>query len=784
MSEWVDLGLITPQQKLKIENHYTPAPYTADSPPELNKERTEKPQTKENINLSRVIIGLATLCLAIGIIIFYASNWRKMPPSLKLTQIFILIIGTYGGAYWFLQAERRFSLVGRALLLLGMISYGTGIMLVAQIYHISSHPTNGLLAWGIGAFAISLLMREKWGIILSMALFIIWDIWEYSYFGNPGFLFGIPVLITAWISYKERDSRGTAASAFLFACWFLQLAFYAIEHYSTDGPAGYILIGVYIVSGAFMQRYGERFKKIPEYKNAGTVIFITGWIAYALPLFQIEHLNPATSYSILLWASMILAVSVIFRDRKGYYIAAALYFIWSMNSVTPAYGYIIPVIAIAVLFYIEKDTRGLALSAASLIYYYYIPTVKLIPEESSERVLEYIIVMLQFPLAALLITAGKNLSGHHLLKSAGKVFTIAGWFSLLIPFIAISWPMNMQGLPMLMKFGILKIHAIEYIGLTLASMGGLFILHKKGGNTTLIIPVILFSFLVFFLPFNHTSTRMITLHLGAVGFIFILLYYSFLSDEGKTFEKKFAFIFAISLLVIKGSGFIGFSAFDEKFKLAYLIGFILFVTVCFLINRLVNEILTGKGIEYPVRFIDGVSAAGVWISIYLASFEVEAQKSIFSAESIVIKMILIFVALSVMLYVIMFKKMSGERVILFLSLIIFISSGITLFTAGPGVPWEIYSITFNLLLFITSAVFMYYSTIVQSKKILNFATAGIIIHVFTRYFDLFWDMFSGSLLFIITGILGLAGGYFLEKKRKNLTEMIEAESIENKGRVK
>jgi len=198
----------------------------------------------------------------------------------------------------------------------------------------------------------------------------------------------------------------------------------------------------------------------------------------------------------------------------------------------------------------------------------------------------------------------------------------------------------------------------------------------------------------------------------------------------------------------------------------------------------VNEILTGKGIEYPVRIIDGVSAAGVWISIYLASFEVEAQNSIFSADSIVIKMILIFVALSVMLYVIMLKKMSGERVILFLSLIIFISSGITLFTAGPAVPWEIYSITFNLLLFITSAVFMYYSTIVQSKKILNFATAGIIIHVFTRYFDLFWDMFSGSLLFIVTGILGLAGGYILERKRQNLTEMIESDKTENQERVK
>ncbi len=782
MSEWVDIGLITPQQKLKIENHYTPS--TTESPAEPDEKKNEKQPVKEKINLSKMIIGLATLCLAIGIIIFYASNWRKMPPSLKLVQIFILILSTYGGAYWFLQSERRFSLVGRALLLLGIISYGTGIMLVAQIYHISSHPTNGLLAWGIGAFAISLLMREKSGIILSMALFIIWDIWEYSYFGNPGFLFGIPVIITAWISYREKNSKGTAASAFLFACWFLQLAFYAIEHYSTDGPAGYILIGLYIISGAFMQRYGNRFRKIQEYKDAGMILFITGWIAYALPLFQIEHLNPETSYSIILWASMVLAVSIIFRDRKGYYIAAALYFIWSVTSATPAYGYIIPVIALAILFYIEKDTRGLAVSAASLIYYYYIPTVKLIPEETSERILEYIIVMLQFPLAALLITAGKNISRHPVLTSAGKVFTVAGWFSLLIPFIAISWPMDMQSLPLLMKFGVLKIHAVEYIALTLASMGGLFILQKKRENITLIIPVIVFCLLVFFLPFSHTATRMITLHLGAVGFIFILLYYSFLPDEGKTFEKRFAFIFSISLLIIKGSGFIGFSAFDAKFKLAYLIGFILFVTVCFLINRLVNEMLTGKGIEYPVSFIDGVSAAGVWIAIYLASFEVEAQKSIFSAESIVIKMILIFVALSVMLYIIMFRKMSRERIILFLSLVIFISSGITLFTAGPGVPWEIYSITFNLLLFITSAVFMYYSTIVQSKKILNFATAGIIIHVFTRYFDLFWDMFSGSLLFIITGILGLAGGYILEKKRKNLTEMIEADNIVNQDRVK
>ncbi len=782
LTEWVDLGIITSDQKNRITNLYTtPAAVPIEQNTAAGEPKNKTVPVKESINLSRVIIGLATLCLAIGIVIFYASNWRKMPPVLKLVQVFFLIITTYGGAYWFLQVERKFSLVGRSLLLLGMISYGTGIMLVAQIYHISSHPTNGLLAWGVGAFAISFLMREKYGIYLSMILFIIWDLWEYSYFGNPGYFFGLPVIITAWLSWREKNDRGITVSSLLFALYFLQIAFYWIEQYSTDGPAGYFMITGFIIAGALMQKYGEQLKKIDAFKNPGIILFITGWIAYALPLFIIEHLKPGTSYCIIIWASAILAVSVILRDKKGYYLASALYFIWSVTSATPAYGYIIPIIILSVIFYIEKDETGIAISAIALVYYYYIPTIKIMPADISENVRSYLVVMLQFPLAAILITAGKNLTGHKILNNAGRVFTVAGWFSFLIPFAAISWPFNMQSLPLLMKFGSVKIQALEYISLSIASFAGLYLLYRKDENLRMIFPVILLPVLIFFLPFNHTATRMITLHLAAVSFIFMLLYYSFKICPDKSFERTFAFIFSIGLIVIKGTGFISYSTIDEGFKLAYLIGFILFVTVCFLLNRLVNELLSSDGVDFPVRVIDAVSATGVWLVIYLASFEVESQKSIFTAESIVIKMTILFIVLSVLLYLILFNKVKGERVILYLSLIIFVSSGVTLFTAGPGVPWEIYSITFNLLLFITSAVYMYYSTIVQSKKILNFATAGIIIQVFTRYFDLFWDMFSGSLLFIITGILGLAGGYILERKRKNLTDMIETSAADSKN---
>ena len=37
-------------------------------------------------------------------------------------------------------------------------------------------------------------------------------------------------------------------------------------------------------------------------------------------------------------------------------------------------------------------------------------------------------------------------------------------------------------------------------------------------------------------------------------------------------------------------------------------------------------------------------------------------------------------------------------------------------------------------------------------------------------------MFSGALLFIITGFIGLFGGYILEKKRKDLALQIEKEA--------
>nr|HPJ34569.1 hypothetical protein [Spirochaetota bacterium] len=281
------------------------------------------------------------------------------------------------------------------------------------------------------------------------------------------------------------------------------------------------------------------------------------------------------------------------------------------------------------------------------------------------------------------------------------------------------------------------------------------------------------------LPMGNTETRMVSLHLGMIIIAGALLYFSYSLYEKYRIERGIAVTFIIAIIIVKGIGFIGYSGVDTKFRLAYLAGNILFVTVCFLLNRILHHVIENR--LYPHGLIDAACAVALWLSVYFSSFETENQVSIFSADRIVIIMIILFASIAAVFYYIILSRIRTGRVTIYLSLGILLASGITMFIAGPNIPWEVYSVTFNLLLLIISGTYIYYSTVIQSKLILNGAVAGFIIHIITRYFDLFWDMFSGALLFIITGFIGLFGGYILEKKRKDLAMQIEKLSADSEG---
>ena len=73
-------------------------------------------------------------------------------------------------------------------------------------------------------------------------------------------------------------------------------------------------------------------------------------------------------------------------------------------------------------------------------------------------------------------------------------------------------------------------------------------------------------------------------------------------------------------------------------------------------------------------------------------------------------------------------------------------------TSDPQIPWVVYSLLFNIFLFIIEGAIIYYSSKFTSKPLMILGILFFVMHVVTRYFDVLWDLLSGSLLFIITGI--------------------------------
>ncbi|HEY1407256.1 MAG TPA: DUF2157 domain-containing protein, partial [Spirochaetota bacterium] len=446
LNEWVALDIITPDQRDRIADLYKEkravvetAPVKKSVPKDDSAAHGKRDKIKEPINIARVVIGLASFCLAVGIVIFYASNWRKMPPVAKLVQVFLLIITTNGAAYFFLSGKRALPMLGRALLLIGMICYGAGIMLVAQIYHISAHPSNGVLAWGIGAVAMSALMRERYGLYLSALLFFIWNCMEFFTFGNPMYVYVVPVLVIGSLFYRERDRIGTIVSACLFGWYFFQVNLYVIYHYAVPGIRSYIFIALFIFSGAALTIAGKYFSREEFLKTPGKILSACGILSYLLPLVQMTYLESGDTNFLLIWAITVFAGALISRGKIPLYFSILLFFIWNISAIDglahPNYWFILPIILLGFITYRLKDKPGII--SASVLFGWYLFQVGLyaIYHHANTGVRGFVFLTLFIIAGGVLRFLKRYIARFETLRESGLVLYLCGWLLYLLPLV-------------------------------------------------------------------------------------------------------------------------------------------------------------------------------------------------------------------------------------------------------------------------------------------------------------------------------------------------------------
>lgn len=602
--KWVKAGMIDAAQQETILAQYAPKPSNVRG------------------RLPALVIGLSVILIGVGLLLFYAANWRKMPPPFKLFQVFALMIGLYSVSYYFLAVREESERIGRAFLHLGMVAFGAGIALVAQIYHISAHPSNGVLLWAFGVLALAWVMRDRWGYYLAALLVFIWNGWEYFEYQQPNYLFVLfpVVLIFLFARFQEKVGVLIATGELIF--WYHQINSYWITQFDQAGtsfllvyiPFGLILIGC--------GRWGEQF-----------------------PAFTLTS----------------------------------------------------------------------------------------------------------------------------------RVLTFLGWVSLFIPLITLSWPNDWFDDPFPWFGG--NVFSGEFLVLTVIA-GWLIVRRSRQHVEYILLAACLgYGVVCFVLPLGNITTCMVLTHLGLLAFFFGLLTGSYLYFPERAIERFLAFCFPIVMILSKGIGFLALGIDEHQFLVAYGIGSIIFGTVCLLLNQTVKLLVMRQNSEFPAHILNSVCAVMGFIVLYALSFKVTGQTSVFETSTVIFTLLGMFFVIALGLYLLLWLK-SSEKLIVGLSAIVFFTSVIALLISGPTISWVVYALIFNILLFLMTATLIYYSTRINSTTLANAAILGFVVHIVTRYFDIFLDLFSGSLLFIITGLFALGGGYLLERNRRKLVQSIHHQTQE------
>jgi len=162
LKEYIESSLVSGKSKEEIYKELLGQGWTIEViqenfKPAETKKSFESDKADNQSRTIKIVAIIGAVLIGAGIFSFIASNWEEMTRALKVSVILIAMAISYGAA-WFVREKYKMEKTGGALLLLGSIIYGSGIFLVAQMFHIRANWPDGFLLWMLGSLAMGLAM--------------------------------------------------------------------------------------------------------------------------------------------------------------------------------------------------------------------------------------------------------------------------------------------------------------------------------------------------------------------------------------------------------------------------------------------------------------------------------------------------------------------------------------------------------------------------------------------------------------------------------------------------
>ncbi|MEK7631112.1 MAG: DUF2157 domain-containing protein [Patescibacteria group bacterium] len=283
-------------------------------------------QARAGNRVVTVIAILGAVLIGLGALLFFASNWQEIPVVGKIAIILASTAFAYGVGYW-LKYIKDYAKIGQAVILIGGILYGTGLFLVAQLFHTNANPATLFLMWAGGLLPLVLLLADEWLMVLSTVVFAIWSLsrsfFDVGFFNNtqpiPNYLFILllaVIVLPVIVYFRFRVAYVFALLAFLG--WFGVAN--AAWHWNIENLNEAVVVQVmlnYFFLGIVLMLAGRLMRALPNGEDFSFTTRFLGGAAFAVPTY------------ILSWNTMLFL-----WDKPFALTGVALYVFWGLVVLT------------------------------------------------------------------------------------------------------------------------------------------------------------------------------------------------------------------------------------------------------------------------------------------------------------------------------------------------------------------------------------------------------------------------------------------------------------------
>ncbi|WP_282936410.1 DUF2157 domain-containing protein [Paenibacillus sp. RC67] len=179
---WVDENIVTPDQYHRILGLY-----------------------EDKKHAVGVLPILGSILVGLGILSFVAANWQDIPQIMRLSLIMIVMVACYATGEIFRRKDHE--KLGIALTALGFISFGAGIVLIGQMFHLIAYDITSFIVWGTAGIGLTYLYRSRFIYLLSLIVFTaaqLYNTLEFHQFSYTGF-----AIMAAGLGYYAWQRKNT-----------------------------------------------------------------------------------------------------------------------------------------------------------------------------------------------------------------------------------------------------------------------------------------------------------------------------------------------------------------------------------------------------------------------------------------------------------------------------------------------------------------------------------------------------------------------------------------------